>query len=307
MKASLIVPVFNEEKSVDYFVEKVSQILCNEVFEYEIIFINDGSTDNTLERLVSLSETSFNIKIVDLSRNFGKEAALSAGLRYCSGNIAIPIDVDMQDPPELIIPMIKKWEDGYDVVLAKRVDRSSDTKLKRSSASIFYKLHNLIAEPKIPENVGDFRLIDRAVVDAINQLPESRRFMKGLFSWMGFKTTTIEYVRQQRSAGSSKFNYWKLWNFAIEGFTSFSIAPLRIWTYVGLVFAIISMGLSLRIVINYLVHGSDTPGYASIFVAITLFGSFQLIGIGILGEYLGRTYIESKRRPVFVINKLWNI
>lgn len=306
VKLSMVVPVFNESETVSLFIDSVSSVFNNESsIELEIIFINDGSTDDTLPRLLELQSVDSRIKIVDLSRNFGKEAALTAGLKICTGHIVVPIDVDLQDPPQLIPEMIEKWREGYEVVLGRRTDRDSDSWAKRSSANWFYRVHNKMASSKIPENVGDFRLMDRCVVEALKELPESRRFMKGLFAWVGFKTTYIDYARPQRSAGTSKFNGWKLWNFALEGITSFSTDPLKIWTYLGLIFSSISFLLAIFIALKVIVYGIDVPGYASIMVAVTFLGGLQLIGIGILGEYLGRTYIESKRRPVFLVRQVY--
>jgi hypothetical protein len=219
----------------------------------------------------------------------------------------VPMDVDLQDPPELILEMVKKWQEGYDVVLCRRSNRDSDHWSKRITANLFYKLHNKISEPVMPDNVGDFRLMDRVVVDALSQLVESRRFMKGLFSWAGFRTTTIDYVRQKRIAGESKFNGWRLWNFALEGVTSFSIAPLVIWTYAGFLIAIFSVAYGSIILFRSLIFGIDVPGYASLLVTMTFLGGIQLMGIGVLGEYLGRTYLESKRRPIYLIRKIYEV
>ncbi|GAA0803502.1 glycosyltransferase [Cupriavidus gilardii] len=263
--------------------------------------INDGSTDRTLERLISAADTDERVRVIDLSRNFGKEAAMSAGLAEAQGDIVVPFDADLQDPPEVIGQLVAKWREGYDVVLARRVDRTTDTFLKRFSASNFYRLHNKLADVKIPDNVGDFRLMTREVTDAVNSLPESRRFMKGLFAWVGFRTAVIPYSRDRRVAGTTKFSGWKLWNFALEGITSFSSLPLRIWTYFGLLVSALSFLYAAYLVVRTLVHGIDVPGYASIFVSILFFSGIQLIGIGILGEYIGRIYMESKRRPLYLI------
>lgn len=299
---SLITPVFNEEDTVLSFIECVNNIFANlNDLNIEIIFIDDGSKDNTLNILLEAQKIDNKIKIIELSRNFGKEAALTAGLKLAKGNIVIPIDVDLQDPPELIPKMIEIWKTGYDVVLAKRANRDSDSWLKKNTASLFYFFHNKISKQKIPTNVGDFRLLDRIVVNAINELPENRRFMKGIFAWVGFKTATIEYKREKRIAGNSKFNSWRLWNFALEGFTSFSTVPLRIWTYVGLLVASSSFCYTIYIIVKVLIYGIDVPGYASIIVAIAFLNGINLIGIGILGEYIGRTYIESKNRPIYLI------
>jgi glycosyltransferase involved in cell wall biosynthesis len=218
----------------------------------------------------------------------------------------VPIDADLQDPPEIILLMIERWREGYEVVLGHRISRRSDTWAKQTSAHWFYRLHNKIAEQPLPENVGDFRLMDRCVVDALLTLPESRRFMKGLFAWVGFRTTHVDYERPERVAGQSKFNGWRLWNFALEGITSFSTEPLRIWTYVGALVSLVSFAFAIFIVVRTLIHGIDMPGYASLMVAVTFLGGLQLIGIGVLGEYLGRTYIESKRRPVYLVRRVYD-
>jgi len=239
--------------------------------------------------------------VVDLSRNFGKEAALSAGLDETDADAVIPIDVDLQEPPEVIPRLVEKWEEGFDTVLAHKSDRSTDTFLKRQSARWFYRIHNMMAEPAIPEDVGDFRLLDRRVVEEIRRLPEQRRFMKGLFAWIGFRTATIEYERAQRSAGRTRFTPWRLWNFALDGITSFSIAPLRLWIYLGTLTAGFAFVYMAYTILRALIHGIDTPGYASLLATVLFLGGIQLIGIGVIGEYLGRTYIESKRRPSYVV------
>jgi glycosyltransferase involved in cell wall biosynthesis len=303
---SLVVPVYNEVETVALFVERVQSVFSDPAtILVEYIFVNDGSTDATLETLLLLQRRTPGIKVVDLSRNFGKEAALSAGLRCATGQVVVPIDVDLQDPPELVLEMIDKWREGYEVVLGRRVDRTSDSWAKRASANWFYRIHNKIADPAIPENVGDFRLMDRQVVDALNELPESRRFMKGLFAWVGFRTACINYSRPERIAGASKFNGWRLWNFALEGITSFSTDPLKIWTYLGIAVSLGSFLFATLIVLKVVFSGIDVPGYASIMVAVTFLGGLQLIGIGVLGEYLGRTYLESKRRPVYLVRRIY--
>jgi len=306
VELSLVVPVFNEEDSVGFFIDKVFEVFKNELFiRIEIIFVNDGSSDGTLARLLDAREKDARLKIVDLSRNFGKEAALTAGLQMASGQIIVPIDVDLQDPPELILEMIAKWRDGYEVVLGRRINRDSDSWVKRVSANWFYRIHNKISYPQLPENVGDFRLMDRCVVDALKELPESRRFMKGLFAWAGFRTAFVDYARPLRVAGETKFRGWNLWNLALEGMTSFSTAPLRIWTYLGFFVSFISLSYATFIALDVLIYGADVPGYASLMVAVTFFGGLQLIGIGVIGEYLGRTYIESKRRPIFLVRRVY--
>jgi glycosyltransferase involved in cell wall biosynthesis len=306
LSLSLVVPVFNEVETVNLFIDRVTQVFkSRHSVQLEFVFVNDGSTDATLVRLLECQKLDPRIRIIDLSRNFGKEAALTAGLQAAKGQVVVPIDVDLQDPPELIPEMIAKWREGYEVVLGRRVNRDSDSWAKRASASWFYHIHNKIADQKLPENVGDFRLMDRCVVDALKELPESRRFMKGLFAWVGFRTAYVDYSRLKRAAGTTKFNGWRLWNFALEGVTSFSTDPLRIWTYLGLVVSSISFLFAIFIVLRVLIHGIDIPGYASVMVAVTFLGGLQLIGIGVLGEYLGRTYLEAKRRPIFLVRRIY--
>lgn len=305
---SLVVPVFNEAETVGLFVEKVAQVLGSDAqIDLQVIFVNDGSTDDTLERLMALQARDARLLVIDLSRNFGKEAALTAGIDAALGDVVVPIDVDLQDPPELVLEMLAKWREGYEVVLARRINRDSDTWAKRVSASWFYRMHNRIASPKIPENAGDFRLMDRCVVEALKTMPESCRFMKGLFAWVGFRTAQVEYYRQPRVAGTSKFNGWKLWNFALEGFTSFSTDPLRVWTYIGMTVSLVSVLFAIFIGIKVLVAGVDVPGYASLMVAVSFLGGLQLMGIGVIGEYLGRTYVESKRRPVYFVRQVYEV
>ncbi|EPJ75772.1 glycosyl transferase family protein [Pseudomonas sp. CFII64] len=307
VKLSLVVPVYNETETVSLFLDEVGKVFKDQpCVDVEIVFVNDGSTDDTLEQLLICQRTDSRVRIVDLSRNFGKEAALTAGLQAAAGQVVVPIDVDLQDPPELILEMIAKWREGYEVVLAKRANRDSDTWAKRASASWFYKIHNKMADPQLPENVGDFRLMDRCVIEALKDLPESRRFMKGLFAWVGFRTTCVEYTRLERIAGTTKFNGWRLWNFALEGVTSFSTDPLRIWTYLGFGVSLISFLFATFIGLRVLIYGADVPGYASLMVAVTFLGGLQLMGIGVIGEYLGRTYLESKRRPVYLIRRVYD-
>ena len=298
---SIIAPCYNEEETIEPFLRRIEEILTQINEPYEIVFINDGSKDNTLNILLNAKQNFKNIRIINFSRNFGKEAALTAGLDKARGEAAIPIDVDLQDPPELIKELVAKWREGYDVVLAKRADRTSDSFSKRVSADLFYKLNGKISNVDIPNNVGDFRLMSKRVVEALKQLPENQRFMKGLFAWVGFKTTVIEYAREKREAGQSSFNGWKLWNFALDGITSFSTLPLRIWLYIGALVSFLSFLYGSFIILKTLIFGVDLPGYASLAVIMLFLGGIQLIGIGILGEYIGRIYSESKRRPSYII------
>lgn len=298
---SIIAPCYNEEETIEPFLRRIEEILTQINEPYEIVFINDGSRDNTLNVLLNAKQNFKNIRIINFSRNFGKEAALTAGLDKARGEAAIPIDVDLQDPPELIKELVARWREGYDVVLAKRADRTSDSFAKRVSADLFYKLNGKISNVDIPNNVGDFRLMSKRVVEALKQLPENQRFMKGLFAWVGFKTVVIEYVREKREAGQSSFNGWKLWNFALDGITSFSTLPLRIWLYIGALVSFLSFLYGSFIILKTLIFGVDLPGYASLAVIMLFLGGIQLIGIGILGEYIGRIYSESKRRPSYII------
>lgn len=309
---SLIVPCYNESEVIEKFFEVMlsKDGLLDLGLNCEIVFINDGSKDNTLELLRLCKQkyqslTNIEIKIVDLSRNFGKEAAMSAGFSVAGGEAIVPMDVDLQDPPELISKFVELWRQGYEVVLARRNDRAQDSFAKRLSSSLFYKLNNKISDVKLPDNVGDFRLFTRKVLNAINSLPENQRFMKGIFAWVGFKSITIEYKRPQRIAGASKFNGWKLWNFALQGITSFGTLPLRIWTYIGFLVSFIAFIYASFLVLRTLIVGVDLPGYASLVVIMLFIGGLQLIGIGVLGEYVGRIYMESKRRPPFIIDEIY--
>jgi len=303
---SIVIPFYNERETIDALFAKLDDMGRRlSSFDFELVCVNDASSDDTLDRLLQKASERPGAVVVDLSRNFGKEAALSAGLATATGDAVIPLDADLQDPPDLIETLLERWQSGFEVVLAKRDDRTTDTYFKRMSARLFYRVHNMVADVPLPEDVGDFRLMDRSVVDALKQLPESCRFMKGLFAWIGFRTTTVTYRREQRVVGHSRFKAWRLWNLALEGITSFSISPLKIWTYLGLVIACIAMIWGGWIVLRTLIWGVDLPGYASIFVAVLFLGGVQLIGIGMMGEYLGRTYVESKRRPAFVIRKVY--
>ena len=302
---SIVCPFYNEGGGVDVFYASMTQMFAaNNDLDFELVCVDDGSQDDTLSRLIALTQCDVRVRVVELSRNFGKEAALTAGLDAAHGDAVIPIDADLQDPPEVIPQLVAAWRAGAEVVLARRSDRSSDSLLKRKTAEAFYRFHNQVSQLQIPENVGDFRLIDRVAVDALRQLPERQRFMKGLFAWIGFKTATVDYTRQPRAAGQSKFSAWKLWNFALEGITSFSTAPLKVWMYVGLIGAIVTLSYGAYIVLHTLISGVDVPGYASLLVSILFFGSLQLIGLGVLGEYIGRIYLECKQRPTYLIRKI---
>ena len=303
MKISLVVPVFNEEDTIPIFYKSVREYEPLHEYDVEIVFINDGSKDSTENIINALAISDALVKSLSFTRNFGKEPALFAGLDHASGDAVIPIDVDLQDPIEVIPLLIEKWKNGADMVLAKRTDRSTDGHLKRKSAEMFYKLHNKISTPTIEENVGDFRLMSRETVESIKMLPERNLFMKGILSWVGGRTAVVEYSRAERCAGQSKFNGWKLWNLALEGITSFSTFPLRIWTYIGLGVSAFAFLYAAWMVVDKLIWGNPVPGYPSLMTAILFLGGVQLIGIGVLGEYIGRIYMEVKKRPRYLLKK----
>lgn len=300
---SLVVPMYNESEVIDHFFTKVVPLMESLHLSYEIISVNDGSTDDTLPKLLLQNHINDHIKVIDLSRNFGKESALTAGIENSIGNAVIPLDADLQDPPELIQQMVEKWREGYDVVTGVRTDRSSDSFLKKTTAELFYKLIGKMGEIPIPVNAGDFRLLDRKVVIALMNLPERTRFMKGIFAWLGFRQAFVYYSRPPRKAGESKFKPWKLWNFALDGLVSFSSIPLKIWTYIGMSVALSSMLYMSFIIIRTLILGIDVPGYASLMVAILFFSGLNMIGLGVLGEYVSRVFIEVKQRPIYLIRE----
>jgi glycosyltransferase involved in cell wall biosynthesis len=304
MKISLIVPVYNEEQAIGLFYQSVREHPQLQDHSVEIVLINDGSSDQTAALAREIALTDSQVVLIDFSRNFGKEPALFAGIEHASGDVVIPMDVDLQDPIDVIPRMIEQWHKGAEVVLAKRRNRSSDSYLKRRGAALFYRLLNRIAYPHIEQNVGDFRLMDRKVVEVIKTLPEYQLFMKGVLSWAGFNTVIIEYDRAGRAAGNSKFNGWKLWNLALEGITSFSTVPLRLWTYVGSCISLVSLLYAAYLIVDKWIFGNDLPGYPSLMTAILFLGGVQLIGIGVLGEYIGRIYLETKHRPRYVIKDM---
>ena len=303
---SVVAPAYNESENVYPFYERMKKVLDEITQDWEIVCVNDGSKDDTLSKLVLLNQQDHRVKIVDLSRNFGKEVALTAGLDYARGQAIIPIDIDLQDPPEIIKDMVELWKQGNDVVYATRTKREGESAIKKATAYLFYKAINKMTRINIPQNTGDFRLIDKRVLQSLKELKETHRFMKGLFSWVGYKQVSLPYVREPRFAGITKFNYWKLWNFAIEGITSFSIVPLQLATYLGFIVSLISALYALEIIYQTLVHGSSVPGYPSLMVTILFFGGIQLITIGIIGEYVGRIYNEVKGRPLYLINKTYD-
>lgn len=301
VELSLVAPMYNEEAVIPVFFERVRGVLERLGLAYEIICVNDGSTDATAGLLAAAHAADPRIKVINFSRNFGKEVALTAGLDAANGAAVVPIDADLQDPPEMIATFVEHWRAGADVVYGVRTNRHEDTWAKRVSAAAFYAIVNRISETPIPRNAGDFRLIDRRVVDAMKCLPEHNRFMKGLFSWVGFKQVAAPYERPKRAAGKTKFNYWRLWNFALDGITGYSTAPLRVAGYLGVLAAIFAMLYGAYLVARTLMFGVDVPGYASLMVMLVFLGGVQLTVLGVIGEYLGRVYNELKARPLYII------
>ncbi len=305
-KITLVAPFYNEEVGVARFFERINTALATirDRYELEVVCINDGSRDRTLDALKQARKTNAYIRIVDFSRNFGEEAAITAGLDFATGDAVVPIDSDLQHPPELVLDMLAQWEAGCEVVLARRIDRGTDRAIQKVTARAFYEVSRHISHIEIPADVGDFRLMDRKVVEAIKSLKENCRFMKGIFAWVGFRTTVVDYRVEPRTHGKSSFNTWKLWNFALEGITSFSTVPLRIWTYLGGIVSLLAFLFALYLVMKTLIFGTDTPGYASLMVAVLFASGVQLIGIGVLGEYIGRIFTEVKARPSYIVREV---
>ncbi len=305
-EVSLIVPVYNEEETIEIFVKEVEKTLESVLDHIKIVFVDDGSKDNSKKIIKDLIKENKRISLIELSRNFGKEAAMSAALDLVKSDAIVPIDVDLQDPPELILDFIKAWrENNIDIVYGIRVDRSKDSGVKRVTSGAFYKIFNkLSSKVKIPSNVGDFRLMDRRVVDVIKTLDENNRFMKGLFAWPGFTSYGVEYKRPNRVAGTTKWNYWKLWNFALDGIFSFSSLPLRVWSYLGAFIGCLSFLYMIYILVETFIYGINVPGYASIMCVILFLGAIQLISIGVIGEYVGRISDEVKKRPIYVASNI---
>ena len=298
---SIVAPMHDEAPVLEAFFTRIDAALAPLGVESEIICVDDGSREATLTGLVERARRDPRVKVIALARNFGKEAALTAGIEAARGDMVVPIDADLQDPPELIAEFVRLWESGYDVAYGARSDRSSDTALKRTTARLFYSVFNRVADLGIPASAGDFRLMDRQVVEALKLLPERNRFMKGLFAWVGFRQIGVPYVRPQRAAGTTSMGYLRLWRFAIDGITSFSTAPLRVWTGVGLIAALMALAGAVAVVIRVLIAGRDVPGYASLMVVILISTALQMVAFGVLGEYVGRLYQEVKGRPIYVV------
>lgn len=307
VELSIVIPVKDEEPAIEACLARVIPVI--EAIDdpvarsFEILFVDDGSTDRTLDMIRTANAADPRVRCVSLSRNFGKEAALSAGLDAARGKAVVPLDVDLQDPPEALPKMIEQWRAGFDVVYGVRDNRETDSLPKRLTADLYYRAHNWLSSDKIPEHAGDFRLLDRKVVDVIRQMPERNRFMKGLFAWAGFRQAAISYHREERKLGKTKFNYWKLWTLAIDGITSASTLPLRVWSYLGAFVALGALAYAVYIIILTLTSGINVPGYASLMVAVLFLGGLQLLSLGVLGEYVGRILTETKGRPLYVVRE----
>ena len=301
---SIVVPCYNESDGLLQFHDRLINALRRTSVSAEIIYVNDGSADDTIDAIESLQAMDDRVGVIDLSRNFGKESALTAGIDHARGDAVIVIDADLQDPPECIPDMVSAWRRGYDVVAMKRGDRSTDTPFKRFSAACFYRILSRLSAVRIPENVGDFRLLSRRAVDAIKAMPERNRYMKGLFAWVGFKTIEIEYKRDPRFVGDSKWPLFKLVGLALDGITSFSIAPLRLASLAGALVAVCALIYGTFVLAKTLLIGDAVAGFPTLIIMVTFLGGVQLMAIGLLGEYVGRLLIESKQRPLYFVDTL---
>ena len=308
-KISIVIPVYNEEKVLEISYNKIKDILENiEQYDYEIVFINDGSKDSTFSILEKISNENNRVRVISFSRNFGQEAALTAGLKYVTGDAIVIIDADLQDPPELIPEMLKLWEQGNEVIYGKRKKRKGESAFKLLTAKMFYKTLNALSDVEIPKDTGDFRLVDRKVVDVINSMPEHNKFLRGLFSWVGFKQYSYEYKRNERAAGKTKYPFKKMWKLATDGIVSFSTKPLKIVGGVGILTIILSICILIYSLISFALKLNNlTPGWTSIMVAITLFSGVQLLSIYIMSGYISRIYDETRKRPEYIIDKKINI
>lgn len=300
---SIVVPAYNEEDSLPLFHKRISDVLKKITENYEIVYVNDGSTDRTLAVMHELFSEDHHVAIVDLSRNFGKELALTAGLDFAKGNAVVVIDADLQDPPELIPDLVRRWQEGYDVVYAKRIARDGESAFKKLTSYLFYRVMHILSSVEIPQDTGDFRLISRRALDALKTLRESNRFMKGLFAWVGFPQISVEYNRAKRVAGKTKWNYWRLWNFALEGITSFTTAPLKLAIYIGFLVSLTAFIYAVFVITRTLLFGDSVAGYPSLMAVILFLGGVQLFTLGIIGEYLSRTFSETKNRPLYVVKE----
>ncbi|SFV26746.1 Glycosyltransferase involved in cell wall bisynthesis [Devosia crocina] len=301
---SVVVPCYNEEAGIAAFWARLCPVMDAIGLTWEVVFVNDGSRDDTVGRISTLTHPGVSKRTIDFSRNFGKEAAITAGLDHARGKASVVIDSDLQHPPETIPLMVTLWQAGAEVVLGKRQSRETDSALRTWFSNRFYSFASKVFEVPIPKDVGDFRLMDHQVVKALGSLRENQRFMKGLFAWVGFRTQIVEFEVAQREHGTSSFNLWRLLNFAVDGITSFTTVPLRLWFYLGSLVSLVSLIYGTIIVVDALLFGSEVPGYPSLAALMCFLGGIQLIGIGVLGEYIGRIYREVKFRPIYIIREL---
>jgi len=302
---SVVVPVFNEAPVIQDFHRRLVAVLDTLAIACEVLYVNDGSSDDSMRLLRGFAEGDARVVLLDFSRNFGKEIALTAGLDHASGEAVVVIDSDLQDPPELIPDMLREWKTGVDVVMMRRQSREGESWLKKATASSFYRLIGSIGELPIPADIGDFRLLSRRAVQALQSLPERTRFMKGLFAWVGYRQSTLDYARDARFAGETKWNYWRLWNLALEGITSFSSAPLKMASYVGLATAVYALASGVYVFGKSLLFGDPVAGYPSLMVTVLFLGGVQLIALGIIGEYLARIFVEVKGRPLYLLSGVY--
>jgi polyisoprenyl-phosphate glycosyltransferase len=297
---SVVVPAFNEAAGLTLFHHRLTQAMAG-LARWEVVYVNDGSGDATHTVMQTLQLADNRVATISLSRNFGKETAITAGLDHAAGDAVVVIDADLQDPPELIPDLIAAWQSGFDMVYAKRRSRAGETWFKRKTAAVFYRLMQRMGDVDLPRDTGDFRLMSRRVVDAVRQLREQHRFMKGLFAWVGYPTTFVLYDRSPRHLGISKWNYWKLWNLALEGITSFTVMPLKLATYVGVVVALLSVIYGVQVIVKTLIIGNSVAGYPSLMTVVLFLGGIQLVFLGVIGEYLGRVFNETKQRPLYLV------
>ncbi len=304
-RLTVVVPAYNESENLRAFHARLAAVLDGLDLAGSVLYVDDGSRDDTFSVMRDIAAADARVATLRLSRNFGKELALTAGLDHvqADADAAVVIDADLQDPPELIAEFVRHWRDGFDVVYGTRASRAGETRLKKLTASSFYKVIGRLSDTPVPRDTGDFRLLSRRALDALGQVRERQRFMKGLFAWLGFRQKAVVYARDPRYAGASKWNYWKLWNFAIEGITSFSGAPLKLATYLGLGVALLAFAFGLWIVAKAMLFGDPVKGYPTIMVTVLFLGGVQLIALGVIGEYLGRLYLEAKQRPLYLVDE----
>jgi len=301
---SVVVPCYNEAAGITAFHARLTPVMAHLALAWEVIYVNDGSHDATWTRMEALYAADPHVVLVNLSRNFGKEVATTAGLDHARGQGVVVIDADLQDPPEVIPELVAGWQDGFDMVYAQRRSRAGETWLKKHTAKLFYSVMQSVGRVRLPRDTGDYRIMSRRAVDALLQLREQHRFMKGLFAWIGYPSKAVPYDRAPRLAGSSSWSYWRLWDLAVEGITGFTVVPLKLATYMGLAAAVFAMLFGSGLILNTLIRGNQVPGYPSLMVVILFMGGVQLMTLGVIGEYLGRVFNETKRRPLYFVERL---